>query len=207
MRLVTTAVAVLALAASTTVPSATAANVVSFTAENVKAMVTEAGGSNVTAQTAQGITFVNFELNGVPFTYSLQLCDPKGKAGCAGVLMAIGVALDQAYSLETLNSFNRDIPLVTVVQLDAKTVAFGRFAVSLGGMSSENFKANMQMVAVGPELFVRHLKGQVVAGAGTAGQAVPVSVAADSAPKPIRLSPQAMSQLVDEDLLNKLNVK
>jgi hypothetical protein len=205
MRLVTAAVA--ALAVSAIAPSAMAANVVSFTAENVKAMVTEAGGSNVTSQTAQGITFVNFDLNGLPFTYSLQLCDPKGKTGCAGILMAIGVALDQPYGLETLNSFNRDIPLVTVVQLDAKTVAFGRFAVSLGGMSSENFKANMQMVAVGPELFVRHLKGQVVAGAGTAGQAVPVSAAPEAAPKAIRLSPQAMSRLVDEDLLKKLNVK
>ena len=204
MRLVTAAVA--ALAVSAIAPSAMAANVASFTADNVKTMVTEAGGSNVTSQTAQGITFVNFDLNGLPFTYSLQLCDPKGKAGCAGILMAIGVALDQPYGLETLNSFNRDIPLVTVVQLDAKTVAFGRFAVSLGGMSSENFKANMQMVAVGPELFVRHLKGQVVAGAGTTGQAVPVSATPEAAPKAIRLSPQAMSRLVDEDLLKKLNV-
>lgn len=205
MRLVTAAVA--ALAVSAIAPSAMAANVASFTADNVKAMVTEAGGSNVTSQTAEGITFVNFDLNGLPFTYSLQLCDPKGKAGCAGILMAIGVALDQPYSLETLNSFNRDIPLVTVVQLDAKTVAFGRFAVSLGGMSSENFKANMQMVAVGPELFVRHLKGQVVAGAGTTGQAVPVSATPEAAPKAIRLSPQAMSSLVDEDLLKKLHGK
>lgn len=206
MRLVTT-VAAFSLAVFAIASSAMAASVASFTADNVKTMVTEAGGSNVTSQTAEGITFVNFDLNGLPFTYSLQLCDPKGKAGCAGILMAIGVALDQPYGLETLNSFNRDIPLVTVVQLDAKTVAFGRFAVSLGGMSSENFKANMQMVAVGPELFVRHLKGQVVASTGTEGQAVPVSATPEAAPKAIRLSPQAMSRLVDEDLLKKLNVK
>jgi hypothetical protein len=205
MRFVTAAVAALAMSAFAS--SAMAANVASFTAENVKAMVTEAGGSNVTSQTAQGITFVNFDLNGLPFTYSLQLCDPKGKAGCAGILMAIGVALDKPYSLDTLNGFNRDIPLVTVVQLDAKTVAFGRFAVSLGGMSSENFKANMQMVAVGPELFARHLKGQVVASTGTAGQTVPVSATPEAEPKPIRLSPQAMSSLIDEDLLKKLNVQ
>ena len=93
MRFVTAAVA--ALAVSAIAPSAMAANVASFTAENVKTMVTEAGGSNVTSQTAQGITFVNFDLNGLPFTYSLQLCDPKGKTGCAGILMAIGVALDR----------------------------------------------------------------------------------------------------------------
>lgn len=206
MRFVT-AVAALALAVSAIAPSAMAANVASFTAENVKAMVTEGGGSNVTSQTAEGLTFVNFDLNGLPFTYSLQLCDPKGKAGCAGILMAIGVALDQPYSLDTLNSFNRDIPLVTVVQIDAKTIAFGRFAVAMGGMSSENFKANMQMVAVGPELFVRHLKGQVVASTGTAGQAVPVSATPEAGPKAVRLSPQAMSRLVDEETVKKLNVK
>jgi len=205
MRLVTATAATFVLAVSA--PSAMAANVATFTAENVKAMVTEAGGSNVKSQTADGLTFVNFDLNGVPFTYSLQLCDPKGKAGCAGVLMAIGVSLDKAPSLETLNSFNRSIPLVTVVQLDSKTVAFGRFAVALGGMSSENFKANMQMVAVGPELFVRHVKGQVIAGAGTQGQAVTVSATPEAAPKPISLSPQAMSQLVDEGILKTLNVQ
>jgi hypothetical protein len=207
MRLVTASAAAFAIVVAAIAPPATAATVVTFTAENVKAMVTEAGGSNVKSQTADGLTFVNFDLNGVPFTYSLQLCDPKGKSGCAGVLMAIGVSLDKAPSLETLNSFNRAIPLVTVVQLDAKTVAFGRFAVALGGMSSENFKANMQMVAVGPELFVRHTKGQVIAGAGTQGQAVAVSTAPEAAPTPISLSPQAMSQLVDESILKKLNVQ
>jgi hypothetical protein len=201
MRFVIAAACTLALFAIT--PSATAANVASFTAENVKTMVTEAGGSNVKS----GLTFVNFDLNGVPFTYSLQLCDPKGKTGCAGVLMAIGVSLDKAPSLETLNSFNRSIPLVTVVQLDSKTVAFGRFAVAVGGMSSENIKANKQIVAVGPELFVRHIKSHVIAGAGTQGQAVTVSTAPEEAPKPIALSPQAMSQLVDESILKKLNVQ
>lgn len=205
MRLMTAAA--FALAASAVAPSATAANVATFTAENVKAMVTESGGSNVKSETAEGITFVHFELNGVPFTYSLQLCDPKGKGGCAGLLMAIGVALDQPYSLDTLNSFNRAIPLVTVVQIDAKTIAFGRFAVAVGGMSSENFKANMQMVAVGPELFVRHLRSQVVASTGAEGQAVPVSATSEAAPTPVRLSPQAISAIVDEELLKKFTAQ
>lgn len=209
MRILTAAFAAVAIAASAIAGPATAADIATFTPENVKAIVADAGGTNITTESSDGITFINFEWNGLPFSYSIRLCDSKGAGGCVGLLMAIGLQTEESYSLETLNTFNRNVALATVVQIDAKTIAFGRFVVSAGGITSDNVKANMVLVGIAPELFVRLLKSQVVASTDPAasGKTLPVNMPAPSAPKAIRLTPKAMNSIMDEEALGKLNLK
>lgn len=209
MRFLTAAFAAVAIAASAIAGPAMAADLTTFTPENVKAIVTEAGGTNVTQEASDGVTFINFEMGGLPYSYSIRLCDPKGAGGCVGLLMAIGFEMEQGYTLDTLNSFNRNVPLATVVQIDSKTIAFGRFVVSLGGISAENIKANMALVSIAPELFARHLKSQVVASADPAasGKTLPVNMPTPTAPKAIRLTPNAVTSIMEEDTLDKLKPK
>ena len=209
MRFLTAAIAAGAIAASAIAGPATAADLTTFTPENVKAIVADAGGTNITQESADGTTFINFEMGGLPFSYSIRLCDPKGAGGCVGLLMAIGFQTEEDYSLSLLNSFNRNVPIATVVQVDAKTIAFGRFVVSAGGISSENVKANMALVMIAPELFARHLKSQVVASADPAasGKTLPVTMPAPVAPKAIRLAPKAVNSIMEEDTLSKLTLK
>lgn len=205
MRFLTAAAA---LALTATAPLASAAEVKGFTVDNVKSLIAEGGGSNIAAHTVEGTQMVTFEMGGLPFAYTLQLCDTKGSGACAGLLMAIGMEVDKPYSLEALNAFNRDIAAVTVVQLDAKTIAFGRFVIAVGGINSENFKANMQFVGVAPELFVRHQASQVVASTDK-GQATTVSAPTTpaTAPKAVPLSAKAIGRMIDQELLGKLGQK
>ncbi len=210
MRFLTAASAAVAIAATAIAGPATAADVTSFTQENVKAVVTEAGGTNITQEVIEGIPFTQFELGGIPFTYSIHLCDKKSGA-CIGLMMA--TAFQSEAGLSTLNSFNKTIPFATVVQIDAIKIGFGRFMTSAGGVSLDNVKMNMGLHMIAPQLFAEHLKSEVVASADPAKagkEVLPVNMPAPVAPKAVRLSPKdmnAINAIIDQDVLSKLKSK
>jgi hypothetical protein len=201
-----TALAAGAIAAFAISAPATAATITTFTPEVVKTIVTEAGGTNITQETAEGISFTSFELGGIPFTYSIQGCDPK--AGCVALVMVAAFETEVDYNLNTINGFNLKVPFATVVKIKANQIAFGRFLVSIGGITTDNIKANMGFHMLAPELFSRHAASEVVASidATTAGKTMPVAVTAPVAPKAIRLAPKDMKVILDQDILSKIKL-
>jgi hypothetical protein len=178
-----------------------------FTPENVSAIMTANGATNVTREESDGTTFINFELGGRPYSLSLRLCDKA--PGCVALLMAIGFKVDEKPNLETLNAFNVAIPLTTIVKIDDSTIAFGRFVLAIGGVTRGNIEANMGAVVASPELFAMFLKSQVVASTTLGGQAqmIPTSGGPVAEPTAVRLAPKDLERFVDDEALAKAKLR
>jgi hypothetical protein len=209
MRNLTVALAAGAIAVSAIAAPATAADITTFTSENVKAIIAEAGGTNISQETIEGTSFTRFEMGGMPFTYSTHLCDKKTGA-CIGLMMAIGFQMETTYSLSTINGFNKTIPFATAVQIDANKIGFGRFITSAGGIGTDNVKTNMGLHMIAPQLFMEYVKSEVVASAdpAAAGKIAPVSMSTETptASKAVLLSARDMNLIADKDVLNKLKL-
>lgn len=179
--------------------AARAETITDFTPENVSAILTEVGATNIKPGLQDGVTFINFELGGLPYSYSIRLCNVAAELGpgCLGLLMAIGFEMPDKISLEIFNSFNRKWPLATSVKIDDKTMALGRFMFSPGGVSRENLKANIALLTGAPEAFRTHLSSQVVASLQQ-GQPQFTRVSTGGALRPIRLSPKDIAHLMDD---------
>jgi len=206
MRFFTAAVAALAFGAAAALSpvsiqpaQAQSALLNDFTAENVSAVLTELGATNIKTSQNDGITFLNFELGGLPQSYSIRLCNLSAELGpgCLGLLMAIGFETPDKINLDVFNSFNRKWPLATSVKIDDKTMALGRFIFSPGGVSRENLKANIALLMGAPEAFNTHLKSQLVASLELS-QPTFTHIGTGGAFRSIRLSPQQLVQFMDD---------
>jgi hypothetical protein len=195
--------AAVAAAQSTFTTAAPSPPITHFTVENVSEAVRELGATNVSTARHESVSFVNFDYNGLPFSYSIRICDaaPELGPGCVGLLMAIGIDLsDQPRPLELVNSFNRSFPMVTAVIFDDKKLALGRFMFSVGGLSKDNLKANIALFAAAPAIFAKHVQSQLVASAES-GPARFTRVSAGLSLRPVHLAPQEINRYVDEKAL------
>lgn len=161
--------------------SASAAPITSFTGDNVKAMLTDAGATNIKSETNAGVPFVNFEYQGLKYSASIRFCEKGTTKNCQGLLFAIGFEADAADTLDTINAFNFGLPMVTAVKPDASTLAFGRFVTSIGGIQDSNVAANLGMLVATPQIYSDFRKTQVVASSG-AGATVMLSQGSSPAP-------------------------
>lgn len=202
MRILSAALAALLLLAMSA--RAYAADINLLTAPDVAAIVAEAGGTDVQVGEQGGITFINFRIGNQPYSYSLRLCDKNDRTKCAGLLMAMGFQLEASHNLELFNNFNTAVPFLTAVKLNNELMAFGRFTVTLGGVTRENIKSNMAFLALAPQLFVEFQKSQVVASVGTDGK--PVAGVAPAKLVPVKLTAEQASRLMDEALISKVKL-
>lgn len=202
MRIVTAALAALLLLAMSV--RAQAANIDVFTSQEVAAIIAEAGGTDVQVAEGNGLTYINFKIGAQPYSYSLRLCDNTDKTKCAGLLMAMGFQMEPGFNLELFNNFNASVPFLTAVKLNNELMAFGRFVVSLGGVTRENVKSNMAFLALAPQLFMEFQKSQIVASIGPDGK----PVAGMTPPKlvPVKLTSEQMKRLMDDALVAKVKL-
>ena len=204
MRRFLSAIAALALAAASLpapAQSADTANITAFTVENVSSIITEVGGTKIEVNKDADVTFINFELGGHTYSYSIRTCDISPEVpGCLGLLMAIGYGMEPPYSLETFNGFNQVFPLVTAVKIDSKTLAFGRYVFSAGGLTRNNIAANMGLVIGAPQAFASYLKSQVIA-SGAPGNANLSLAGAATQLRPVKLTRAQVRGLLDDTIV------
>ncbi len=211
MRRFLSVIAALALAAaSLPAPAyaADAANITAFTVENVSSIITEVGGTKIEVSKDADVTFINFELGGHTYSYSIRTCDIAPEVpGCLGLLMAIGFGMDTPYSLETFNGFNQSFPLVTAVRIDSKTLAFGRYVFSAGGLTRNNIAGNMGLVIGAPQAFAAYLKSQVIASNGQGNTNLSLADTANKL-RPVKLTSAQVRRLLDDTIVrNNLNLR
>ena len=211
MRRIYSAIAALALAAAilpAPAQAADAADIAAFTVENVSSIITEVGGTKIEINKDGDVTFINFELGGQTYSYSIRTCDIAPEVpGCLGLLMAIGFSMESPYALETFNGFNQSFPLVTAVRIDSKTLAFGRYVFSAGGLTRNNIAANMGLVIGAPQAFAAYLKSQVIASRtpGNANLSLPDGV---TGMRPVKLTPAQVRGLLDDNIVrNNLHLR
>jgi hypothetical protein len=184
---------------------ALAANINVFTAQEVVAILNEAGATDVQRDDGDGISFISFKLGDQPYSFSLRLCDKTDRSRCGGLLMAAAYRMSPQHNVELFNSFNRSVPFLTAVKLDSSVMAFGRFVISLGGVTRENVKANIDFLRLAPELFLSFEKSQVIASVDAGAAQLSQATAAPIKPEPVALTRAEMARLMDEALL--ANVK
>jgi hypothetical protein len=119
--------------------------------------------------------------------------------------MAAAYRMSPQHNVELFNSFNRSVPFLTAVKLDSSVMAFGRFVISLGGVTRENVKANIDFLRLAPELFLSFEKSQVIASVDAGAAQLSQATAAPIKPEPVALTRAEMARLMDEALL--ANVK
>lgn len=205
------AIAALALVAAglpAPAQSADTADISAFTVENVSSIITEVGGTKIEVNKDADVTFINFELGGQTYSYSIRTCDVSPKVpGCLGLLMAIGFSMETPHSLETFNGFNQSFPLVTAVRVDSKTLAFGRYVFSAGGLTRNNIAGNMGLVIGAPQAFAAYLKSQVVA-SRTQGNANLSLADGVTGMRPVKLTRAQVRGLLDDNIVrNNLHLR
>jgi hypothetical protein len=180
---------------------ALAANINVFTAQEVIAILNEAGATDVQRDDGDGISFISFKLGGQPYSFSLRLCDKTDRSKCGGLLMAAAFRMSPQHNVELFNSFNRSVPFLTAVKLDASVMAFGRFVIALGGVTRENVKANIDFLRLAPELFLSFEKSQVIASLEPGVAQLSQANAAPTEFVPVALTRAEAARLMDEALL------
>jgi hypothetical protein len=136
-----------------------------FTLEYVKEVATELGATNFEESKTEKAQLVKFEIGGMPIIVGLDLC--KEVPGCQGALLASAFKTgEQRYSLESLNAYNRTHPFAASIMFDNGTIAIGHAMYALGGITRDNFKANMAMFALLVPKFVEYMRAQLVASNG-----------------------------------------
>lgn len=186
---------------------ASAADLTVFTADEVMAIVTASGGTNVERKDVDGQTIVIFDLGGKRYVFSLDLCQKEDTSKCLGLLMAVGFKASEIETLEMLNNFNKSVGFLTAVKLDSGTIAFGRFVVSVGGITRENVAANLALLTLAQEVYVAFAKSQVVASSGAGGQVLLSQPNTPPALQPVALTPEQVKSMVDDAWAAKVNFK
>lgn len=206
MRIVSAAAAAL-LFVSSSFP-AVAADISLLTVEEIEAIVGEAGGTEVERAEAGGATFVRAKFQDQPYAFALLLCDKDDKTKCAGVLMSTAFKLSEHHNADLFNDFNKAVPFITAVKLNSELMAFGRFAVSLGGVTRENLKANLSFLSVAPQIFVEWEKRRVIASTGTGAATTLAQTAAPSTKlEPVELTGEQVTGLMEQALLTDVKPK
>jgi hypothetical protein len=207
MRVFTAALAALVVAtAAAVVPAGAAemklsdptAQIENLTAQNVTAILQELGAQQIETHQDGGKTVVTFKDGEVPFNLGFALCDVKPKT-CLALVMVVGFDPGATrYPLELFNTFNKDNSFVTAVALDGNRFAVSRMLFTDGGVSRKNVAANVANFAAAPQVVMKFLASQIVAGTDRASPAPFQQVnAGANAVRPVALSPQEMAAIVN----------
>lgn len=186
--------------------TANAADFQTLTVQDVAAIVTEAGGTDVRVNESKDLSFVNFKLGEVTYSFSLRLCSKDDKSKCGGLLMGVGYKMSETDTLELFNNFNRSVPFLTAVKLDNNLMAFGRFVVTLGGVDRENIKTNIALLLLGPELLAEVQKAQVVASVGGNPALLSQMRYQPLRLQPVALTPEQIARLSDDRLIARFRL-
>jgi hypothetical protein len=180
---------------------AQSAPVQNFTVENVSAIIQEIGGTELAVSKDGSLTHVAFKLEGEPVVFTIGLCDiDKRQPGCMGLTMLFFFDLEPGHTLEAINEFNVNFGLTMAMRVDNKVLAFGRFVLAHGGITSGNVKSNYAMLAEAPGAFANMMKGKQVASVDPARPSASLSVApAPQAARRVAPSAEQLRALMKEN--------
>lgn len=166
-----------------------------LTVANIKDLLTELGAQGVESQEDGKNKSVAFKDGETPFHIILIGCEEQ-PGGCLG--MVILVAIDAGstnHPLESFNSFNTGNSFMTAMKLDGNKYAVTRMVVTEGGVTKKNVAVNIVNFAVAPELIMKHLASQIVAGVQQDGAQLQTASTGTSRAQPIRLSPAELARI------------
>jgi len=191
-----------ALAAAITITPAVAAdltnptaNVEHMKAAEVAALLTELGAGEVQVVQDNGEQFILFKNGEIPFNVGFVACE--GSTGCLGMVLVVGFDFGTTrYPMELFNSFNKEHPFVSAIQLDGGKFAVSRMVVTEGGVTKKNLATNIAGFASAPGSIMTYLSSQFVAGYQPNGAAPFQPVTMNKGPlRPVPLTKAEIDQV------------
>ena len=174
-----------------------------LTTASIKDLVTELGGQKAEAHDEAKDKSVTFMDGDVPFHLILIGCEEKS-GGCLGMVMLVAIDAGATnHPLEAFNSFNTNNSFVTAVKLDGNKYAVTRMLVTEGGVTKKNVGVNIVNFAIAPEMIMKHLASQVVAGVQQDGAQLQTASVGTSRAQAIRLSPAELAHFAETQHLPK----
>lgn len=209
MRVFTAALATLVVAfAAVAVPARAAApelklsdptaQIENLTAENVSAILQEVGAQQIETHQDGGKTIVTFKDGEIPYNLGFALCNIR-PGTCLALVMVVGFDPGAThYPLELFNAFNKDNAFVSAVALDGNRFAVSRMLFTDGGVSRKNVAMNIVNFAAAPQVIMKFLASQIVAGADRATPAPFQQVSGGAnAVRPVALAPRDMVAILN----------
>ena len=163
----TTFVSRFAIAAVATTLATAAANaealIQKFNVDNVKAAITSLGITDVASrkESADGktIDLITFNSGATRHVGLLTVCD---EGGCLGLSLITVWDGGDTVSYETLNKFNASFHFGRAYKGSSNLLAFGRYAISDGGVSEENLRANIGNFVNGSQVFQKYVQDSAI---------------------------------------------
>ena len=203
-----------ALAASIAITPALAADLTNPTATvehmkpaEVAALLTELGAGEVQVLQENGEQFILFKNGAVPFNIGFVACE--GQTGCLGMVLVVGFDFGATrYPMELFNSFNKEHPFVSAIQLDGGKFAVSRMVVTEGGITRKNLATNIAAFASAPGSIMTYLSSQFVAGHQPNDPAPFQPVTMNKGPlRPVPLSKTEIDQIKRQMPALEMNLK
>jgi len=146
-----------------------------------------------------GVEVVTF--NDGTGTVNLVLMD-CGADGCGALQMSIIFEKDARFTLSALNSFNATYLNAQAAIMPSGNIGLIDLYVPAGGVTENNLRANLAVYLESPQLFEKHIQGQVTASVDKPGTATPVA-----APKALALVAIAPLSAGKFDVMKYLSTK
>ena len=169
--------AALAAAALASGPVHAADLLTGLNSQRLSAMLLTAGATEVKTEKPQEgveIITVNDGNGGV----NLVLLDCQA-GSCPTLQMSVAFEKDAKYTLNALNSYNSTYLIAQAAVLPNGNVLLARLYTTLGGVTEDNLKANLQLFLQAPNIFETHINSQVTAAVDTKGAPAPVAATTD----------------------------
>ena len=165
-------------------------------AENVSALVTEIGGQQVEVRGSDGKKSVIFRDGGIPYVLTPTACvQTLGK--CVGLSMIVLVDNSKsAFSLETLDTANRENGLLSFFREGNDKFVVGRIAVVDGGVTKKNLANEIALFVVSFQEAMKKMSSQTIASVNRPNPYLSATVGG-GLPQPILISPEYAARLTE----------
>jgi hypothetical protein len=164
-----------------------------FSIEYLKEVAADLSATNlVEGDAGEGRKALKFETNGLPVVTIIDACT-DGK-DCKGLIIMVAFKRgEQGIPLNVVNEFNGKHPFVTASLHEPDIAVVSHAMISVGGVTRENVKANVQELQAGVAKFVSTVRSQLVA-SGPGGVMRPVVYGAGEL-RPIVLTPAQLAKI------------
>lgn len=175
-----------------------------LTADVVKSLVTELGGTEVEVHDQGKEKIITFKNGETPFNLGLALCEVR-PGGCVALILAVGFDPGTThYPVELFNTFNQQNPFVSSYQIDGNKFAVTRMVLVEGGVTRKNLAVNIATFAAAPADLMQFLNSQLVAGYQQGGTFQRAGFGSPYA-RATWLAPQQMSDIISRSIRLPLN--
>jgi hypothetical protein len=116
--------------------------ITAFNEANLKDLIVSVGGTEVSLQKTDKITFYKYKIDGRTYLTFLDPCSEGETVACGGI--QIGASFSGTFALESVNRFNSLLPMGRAHLTQAGTLVSTRYLTAMDGVTQEHLKSELK---------------------------------------------------------------